>query len=66
MTQNTVISLNRKRLELNPVTYTVQFTHDAKGMTFVVYDIKDSRRDRLTVADNLEAAAKKLREIYSR
>ena len=57
-----VSSLGKKRLELNPVVYTVVFTHDQRGLSLNVYDIQDSEKDRLAVADDLEAAAKSLRE----
>lgn len=57
-----IVNLGKKRLELNPVVYTVVFTHDQYGMSFNVYDIQDAKKDRLAVARDLEAAAKSLRE----
>jgi len=58
---NTVVNMGKERLKLKPVVYTVIFTHDQHGMSFNVYDIQDSKRDRLAVADDLDAAAKSLR-----
>jgi hypothetical protein len=56
-----VVSLTRRRLDRFPVTYTVVFRHDGGGMSFVVYDIQDTEKDRLAVSRDLEAAAASLR-----
>jgi hypothetical protein len=57
-----VVSLTRRRLTKNPITYTIIFRHGPEGMSFVVYDVQDTQRDRLAVARDLEAAAASLRE----
>jgi hypothetical protein len=44
------------------VVYTVIFRHDETGMSFVVYDVPDTSKDRLAVAKDLETAAASLRE----
>ena len=51
----------KRRLDKEPVQYTVVFRHDGEGMSFVVHDIQDSERDRLAVARDLEIAAESLR-----
>lgn len=57
-----VVSLTKERLRRAPIMYTVVFCHDAFGMTFTVSDIQDTKKDRLAVARDLEAAAESLRE----
>ena len=51
-----LISMQSYRLDRAPVTYTIEFRHDGDGMSFTVYDIEDSQKDRLAVAADLEAA----------
>lgn len=58
---NQVISLIKHKLKKRPATYTVVFTHDEEGMYFVVYDIQDTKKDRLAVARDLESAAESLK-----
>jgi len=56
-----VEDFTRRRLNKEPIQYTVVFRHDGDGMSFVVYDIQDSERDRLAVARDFEEAAKSLK-----
>jgi len=62
MNNKQVVNLTEKRLELNPVVYSVEFTHDQRGMSFTVCDVQESARDMLAVADDLEYAANALRK----
>lgn len=55
-----VVSLTERRLRKNPTVYTIVVTHDSDGMSFVVYDIQDTKKDRLAVARDLEDAANSL------
>lgn len=56
-----IFSLTREKLRRSPVTYTIAFHHSEDGMSFVVHDIQDTKKDRLAVARDLEAAAESLR-----
>jgi nucleoside-triphosphatase THEP1 len=62
MKSKKIISLQRHRLNQTPVTYTIEVRHDGEGMSFMVYDIEDTQKDRLAVAIDLEAAATSLKE----
>jgi len=57
-----IACLQRHRLNRTPVTYTIEIRHDGEGMSFMVYDIEDTRKDRLAVAIDLETAATSLKE----
>lgn len=63
---NNIVSLQRHKLNLIPVTYTIEVRHDGEGMSFVVYDVKDTQEDRLAVAIDLKAAAASLKELEPR
>ena len=60
--KNNIISLSKERLKLNPVKYTIEFTHDKDGLVFNVFGIQDTTKDRLAVARDLEDAVKSLRQ----
>ena len=57
-----IIDFTKKRLRKTPVVYTVTFYHNEKGMSFTVDDIQDTKKDRLAVARDFEAAACSLKE----
>ena len=57
-----VVSLIKEKLRRAPIKYTVVFCHDAEGMKFTVYDIQDTKKDRLAVATDFAAAANILKE----
>lgn len=56
------INFTKERLRRSPTIYSVAFCHDEKGMTFIVHDIQDTKKDRLAVARDFEAAAASLKE----
>ena len=56
-----VIDFTSRRLRSKPVEYTVIFRHDEKGFSFIVYDIQDTKKDRLAVARDLESAVESLK-----
>jgi len=60
--KNNIISLGKERLKINPVKYSVEFTHDQNGLVFNVFGIQDAKKDRIAVARDLESAAKSLRK----
>lgn len=57
-----IVSLTKKRLQHKPVVYNIVFRHDHEGMSFVVYDIQDTKKDRLAVARDLAACAEILQQ----
>jgi len=59
---NKIVSMSKHRLSRAPITYTIEFRHDGDFMSFIVYDIKDTQKDRIAVAIDLEAAAASLKE----
>lgn len=59
--ESEIIDFTKCRLRKKAVEYTVIFRHDENGLSFCVYDVDDTKRDRLAVARDLESAAKSLR-----
>lgn len=59
---NRIVSMSKYRLNRSPVTYTIEFRHDGDGMSFIVYDIEDTEKDRIAVATDLEVAAASLKD----
>ena len=55
-----VANLTLERLKRNPIGYTVYFEHDENGLSFTVYDVQDSKHDRVSVAADFKAAANSL------
>jgi len=56
------ISFTKEKLRRSPIVYTVAFCHDENGMTFIVHDVQDTKKDRLAVARDFEAAAESLKK----
>jgi len=57
-----VTSIWSKKLEKQPVKYTVEFIHDKDGFHFIVHDVQNSEHDRISVAKDLQAASNSLQD----
>jgi len=57
-----VTSLTREKLKRSATIYTVVFRHDEDSMSFIAHDIQDTKKDRLAVASDFEAAALSLKD----
>ena len=54
----------KRRLKKNPMTYWVEIEHTELEMAFTVHDVQEDQRSKSAVADDLERAAKMLRNSY--
>jgi hypothetical protein len=59
-----VVDLTKHRLSKNPVCYSVDIAHTAKGLEFRVRDIQSDPRSLLAVANDLEEIATHIRREF--
>ncbi len=59
-----VVSLDKERRRRHPVRYAVAVNHDEQGRWIQVNNIADTKKDRLAVAADLEAAARAIRSKH--